>query len=155
MKIMINVTNQNLKKKINILEIKNITKIILKNTIKTNKNIGINILFTTNQKMRFFNRKYFSKDHSTDVIAFSYKNKKNNIFNDEKTNYICIGDIIISLDKAKNNSKIYNTNFLNEVYLYIIHGILHIIGFNDIKETDKKIMQKKENELLQKIKKRK
>ena len=59
------------------------------------------------------------------------------------------GEIIISADTAKTNAKIYKTSFMYEILLYAIHGILHLLGYNDKTEREIKKMRKKEKQLLQ------
>ena len=64
----------------------------------------------------------------------------------EKTNLD--GDIFISAERVKENSKIYNVKFKEELARVMIHGILHLIGYNDIKEKEKTLMRTLENEFL-------
>ena len=59
------------------------------------------------------------------------------------------GDIIISTDAAINNSKIYNTSIHKEISLYIIHGILHLLGYDDQNNIDVQKMRDKEQKLLE------
>ena len=73
----------------------------------------------------------------TDVIAFDSSKKKN-----------LIADIAISADTAVRNAKIYNSTPLDELYLYVIHGLLHIIGYKDNKASNRKIMDAKAKNIL-------
>jgi rRNA maturation RNase YbeY len=57
-------------------------------------------------------------------------------------------DIFISTDRAIANARVYKTKPLFELYLYVIHGILHILGYDDKKRTDRLRMQKKEKQIL-------
>ncbi len=61
---------------------------------------------------------------------------------------VIAGDIIISTDAALKNSRIYATALSKEMTLYVIHGILHLLGFDDHTSRDTKRMRKKEQDLL-------
>ena len=106
-------------------------------------------MFISTQKIRALNRKYLNIDTSTDVIAFGEGDE--NIPGEKKSNFL--GDIAISTDKAKQNSKVYSTSFTEEVLLYVIHGVLHLVGYDDTTKAKREIMRGKENELLQGIRK--
>ena len=89
-----------------------------------------------------YNKKYLKHDTLTDVITFDYCVK-------DKVS----GDILISTERVKENSKIYNENYFDEVNRVIAHGLLHLLGFKDKKEDQKKIIRKKENYYLKKLNK--
>ena len=147
MAIKINSVNRNAKRKLDLSKLDKAAKI-------TFKELGIkiaevNIVFVSNQAIRALNRKYLAIDKSTDVIAFipgtdPIKAKK------EKGPFM--GDIAISSDKAASNSVEYGTTFVEEVTLYVIHGLLHLAGYKDTDKRSRSIMRKKENEISRKIK---
>ena len=83
------------------------------------------------------NKEYLNHNYYTDIITFDYSNK-----------FEISGDIFISIETVSFNTKIYNTTFENELLRVMIHGILHLIGFNDKTASQRKIMHKKENEAL-------
>jgi len=141
----VNFENINPKIKINIVAARKAVSSVLKHIRKSDKEI--NILLVSNQKIRFFNRKYLRKDRATDVIAFGNKNTVTR----GKDNFL--GDIVVSTDKAGQNAKTYGMSLKEEIYLCIIHGILHLCGYDDISSKDRKIMKEKEDELLQKTRK--
>jgi len=64
-----------------------------------------------------------------------------------------LGEVIISVEKASLEAKNYNHTFEEELLYYIIHGILHILGYRDYKTKEKEIMIKKQDEIFNKIKK--
>ena len=84
--------------------------------------------------MRALNREYHRTDLPTDVLAFDYGDRR--------------ADIIISLDTARKNSRLYKTKLKNEVMLYVIHGILHLAGYGDLNLKERKKMSKKQEGLL-------
>jgi len=149
MAIKVNLENQNRKRKINLTLLEKIAKKTLKELSKVNSEV--NIVFVSNQKIRAINRKYLKRDTSTDVIAFSSEGDK--VLKKIKGQSQFLGDIAISSDKAYLNAKKYNVTFKEELALYIIHGILHILGYRDTTAKTRMKMQKKENGLLQKIRK--
>ncbi len=122
-------------------QIKKITTKFLKH-LKQPKDCILNLIFVSPYKIKQLNKKYFKKNRITDVIAIEPGKFDREIFN----NYL--GDIIICPQKAKENSKRFNTSLKNEVSLYIAHGILHLLGYDDLKEKDRKKMEKKQQELM-------
>ena len=140
--------NQNKKRQIDLDVLESVARITLRELKKTNYEIVL--LFVSNQKIRAINRKYLNKDHSTDVISFDYEcGGKNPSFKE-----LFLGDIIVSTDKALQNSIEYGTTFFEEVALYVIHGILHLSGYNDTSKLERATMRRKEDALLRKIKKK-
>ena len=113
------------------------------------KNIAVDIVFISNYKIRVLNRKYLGIDTSTDVIAFPACEGM-----DEIGDIRFLGDIAISSDKAYQNSKIFEVSFDEEILRYVIHGLLHLLGYEDNNEKNRKKMVKKENEVLEKTKKK-
>ena len=105
----------------------------------------INFIFCSDLFLQKLNKTYLKKIYFTDVIAFPHQqpsfiniNKKNMIF----------GDIYISLDRVKENKKIYKTVFSKEIQRVMIHGVLHLIGYTDKRKNEKEKMTRKENMYL-------
>jgi len=103
----------------------------------------VNIIFVSNQKIRALNRKYFGSDQATDVISFP----SGDDFPEESE---FMGDIVISSDKAVQNAKAYGVTFDKEISLYVIHGILHLLGFEDKTKKGRATMRSMEDECLKK-----
>jgi rRNA maturation RNase YbeY len=120
-----------------------IRKLIRSLIIEEGKELGeISIIFTSNQEIFEINRKFLNHHYYTDVITFP-EVKKGKLS----------GDIYISLEQVRINAQTYKTNFHDEVTRVIIHGVLHLIGFNDITDIEKKLMQKLEDHYLCRFKK--
>lgn len=152
MAILINSKNQNKKIRIDLNKIENVARESLKQLKKIN--CELNIVFISSQKIRVLNRQYFKKDSATDVIAFpAGKDPVKRKTNDERRTTSFLGDIAISTDRAKRNAKIYKVTFKEEVALYAIHGILHLLGYEDTNKKKRDLMKKKENETFGNIKK--
>jgi rRNA maturation RNase YbeY len=94
-------------------------------------------LFCDDEKMLEINRQYLQHDYYTDIITFDYT--ENNKIS---------GDIFISLETVKTNAEKFKTNYEEELHRVIIHGILHLCGYNDKTAEDKKRMRAKEDEAL-------
>lgn len=101
----------------------------------------INIIFTSDNYLLDINKKYLSHNYITDIITFNYCEK--NTIN---------GDIYISIETVLNNSKRFIVSFEDEIRRVIIHGILHLIGYNDSTNAEKIQMREKENNYLDRFK---
>jgi rRNA maturation RNase YbeY len=86
------------------------------------------------------NRSYLKHDYATDIITFQYSNDKKSID----------GEIIISDEEASKNAKRFKTSISKEIIRLIIHGMLHLLGYDDQNAGDKKLMKKIENSLVTK-----
>lgn len=97
----------------------------------------INYVFCSDEYLLEINKKYLKHNYYTDVITFNYNQEK-----------ILSGDIYISVDRIKDNAKEINILTEDEINRVMIHGILHLIGFNDKTKDEKEIMRKEENKCL-------
>jgi probable rRNA maturation factor len=102
----------------------------------------LEIVLLSDKDIRSFNKKYKSEDRSTDVLSFD-------LTEDAKTPLI--GNIFISIDKALENSKIFKTKLEEEFTLYVIHGILHLTGYDDQTKFERLKMERKQSGILEKI----
>ena len=105
------------------------------------KELGeINFYFCDDNELLESNTKYLNHEQYTDILTFDYS-EKNSIS----------ADIMISVDRVQENSSIFDQKFEDELHRVIIHGILHIIGYNDKTEEEKKLMRKKEDYYIKKV----
>ena len=88
-----------------------------------------------NSKIRKINKDFLKHDYFTDIITFPYENDRNKIE----------GEIFISLDTVRKNSDLYDVSYTQELKRVIIHGALHLVGYNDKTEKEKEAVRKKEN----------
>ncbi len=121
---------------------KTVLKILSKERIK--KSGEITLCFVNNRKIKSLNLKYLGRNNPTDVISFDISGPKDN------KNFFA--DIVISTDRAVENARAFRTKPLFELYLYVIHGVLHILGYDDKTGTERLIMRKKEESLLKSLK---
>jgi rRNA maturation RNase YbeY len=105
----------------------------------------ISVSLVSPARIKALNKKYFKKHAETDVISLSYKNKMNNVY----SGYL--GEVVICPKRALENAREYDNTFLQELALYIVHGILHLLGYEDTSAEKREKMQKKEKEILGKI----
>jgi rRNA maturation RNase YbeY len=97
----------------------------------------LDFIFVSNEKILSINQKYLNHDHYTDVITFDYS----------ESNLIS-GDIFISVDQVKINARSYNTEEEEEMRRVMIHGVNHLLGFDDGNDEEQEIMRQMENEAL-------
>jgi len=102
----------------------------------------ITVSFVSDRRIKELNLKYLGKNRPTDVIAFDVAGP----FAPGEL----LADIVVSTDRAVDNAGIFKTGALSELYLYVIHGALHILGYDDHTRKDKLTMRKKEARLLKK-----
>ena len=112
-----------------ILEIANIEDKICK---------SINLIFSTDHYLNNLKVQYFNQNYYTDVIAFNLENK------DE----LIDGEIYISMDRVIYNANKFGCSLDNELKRVIIHGVLHLMGYKDIKKNEKSIMTNLENQYM-------
>jgi len=97
----------------------------------------LNVIFCSDEHLKEINIKYLNHDYYTDIITFDYSEKK-----------LINGDLFISTDRIKENSSINKVKFIVELYRVIIHGVLHLCGFNDKTSAEKKVIREKEDYFL-------
>lgn len=100
----------------------------------------INYIFTSNDKILEINKKYLNHDYFTDIITFNYNLED-----------LLSGDIYISMDTVRQNSELFGVSVENETYRVMIHGILHLLGYDDLSDTEKEQMRKLEDDALEEL----
>ncbi|MDP8216937.1 MAG: rRNA maturation RNase YbeY [Candidatus Kaelpia imicola] len=103
------------------------------------RSLSWSIAVVSDKDMKRLNRSYRSKDKTTDVLAFFYSD------GDPQA------EIIISSEMAVRNAPYYSNSPEEEFLTYLIHGVLHILGYNDIRKGQKDLMFKKQSDILKKI----
>ena len=99
---------------------------------------SLSIIFVDDEKLKKMKKKYFNQDLYTDVIAFNLSDDKSKLD----------GEIYISFDAIKINSELYKTNINNELQRIVVHGILHLMGYEDNTKDKKEEMTKTEDFFL-------
>ena len=99
---------------------------------------AINIIFCSDNYILDVNMKYLQHDYFTDIITFDYCEKD-----------VLSGDLFISIDSVRENAQFYGTEFADELNRVMVHGLLHLIGYDDHSESDIAVMRQKENYYLE------
>ena len=113
-------------------------------------NLYINIILTNPENIKKINKRYRKIDRETDVLSFpmfekeEIENMKNNGNNIEEA----LGDIIISIERVKEQAEEYEHSFEREFAYMLVHGFYHLMGYDHMEENDKKMMREKEEGVL-------
>lgn len=103
-----------------------------------NKTCGdVTLIFCSDDYLLEINKKYLNHDYYTDVITFDYSD-----------NQRVSGDLFISIDRVLDNAKSLQVVAKEELIRVVYHGVLHLVGYKDKTEEEKKVMTSKENEYL-------
>jgi len=108
------------------------------------KGVQLSFVFVTDRRIKTLNQKYLKRNTSTDVLAFDFKNASSRV----KSAKSIIGEVVISTDTIARNAKIFGTTLNSELILCVIHGILHLLGYDDHRPNDTRRMRHKEQQLL-------
>ena len=120
-----------------------------------NSKLYISITLTTPEHIHEINKQYRDVDKETDVLSFPMFEKEeiaklistqNNIVND------ILGDIIVSIERVKQQATEYEHSFERELSYMIVHGFYHLIGYDHMNDEEKSIMRAKEENILNKLK---
>jgi len=114
--------------------------------LKLSKELGfsissVNVSFVDNKEILELNGKYLNHHFTTDILTFNYNESNSDLD----------GEIIISYDEAIENAKRFNITGKEEYLRLIIHGILHLVGYDDQQKNDKLKMKRKETSLVKKL----
>lgn len=123
----------------------------------------VSLLFVDNDEIREINNETRGIDRATDVLSFpmlDYEDKK--VFKEMYKNYefsqsdfdgeeLVLGDVVLSLERALEQSKEFNHSFEREASYLVVHSILHLLGYDHMEEDDKVVMRKREEEILNKL----
>ena len=143
-------------KKINIqnihpeLKIKKKTiQLLIKEILTSEKaNLSVDVIFVDDEFMRQLNKKFTKRNKTTDVLSFGMKESE-----PQAIEYPSLGDIYVSLDRAKTQALEYKVRFEEEVARLVAHGLLHLLGYDHKGKKEERIMRKKEERYLKKTEK--
>lgn len=123
----------------------------------------VSLLFVDNEEIKEINKDTRGIDRETDVLSFpmlEYEDKK--VFKDLYKDYkfsqsdfdgeeLVLGDIVLSLEKALEQSQEYNHSFEREASYLVVHSVLHLLGYDHMEDEDKVIMRSREEDILNKL----
>jgi probable rRNA maturation factor len=148
-------------------ELETVIKDVIEYTLKEENlfiDNEVSVIFIDNEEIRKINLKERGIDKITDVLSFPMLHyPPNNIFKDVYINYefdqsdlyderLVIGDVALSLEKAKEQSEEFGHSFIRECAYLTVHSILHLLGYDHMEEDEKNIMRKREEEILNNFK---
>jgi probable rRNA maturation factor len=102
---------------------------------------GVSVVYTNDSRIRLINRRHLRHDYVTDVIAFELEQSPR-----------LETEIYINLDRAKSQARIYGQTFTDETTRLLVHGLLHVLGFNDKSKKDTALMRREEDALVEILK---
>ena len=148
-------------------ELEIVIKDVIEYTLKEEKlfiDNEVSVILIDNQEIKKINSKNRGIDEITDVLSFPMLDyPQNKVFKDVYTNYkfdqsdlnderLVIGDVALSLEKAKAQSEEFGHSFIRECAYLTVHSILHLLGYDHMEEAEKNIMRKREEEILSNFK---
>ena len=115
------------------------------------KNIYINVVLTNPENIRKINKEQRNIDKETDVLSFPMF-EKDEIINIPDNMLDVLGDIVISIERVKEQANEYGHSFERELSYMVVHGFYHLMGYDHMEEDDKIKMRAKEENILKKLK---
>ena len=136
---------KNVKEDINELEI--VEKVLYSDIKKENlENISFNLIIVDNNYIHELNKTYRGIDRETDVITFALEDEDTLVMpSDERI----LGDVYISIDRAKQQAQEYGHSLLRELSFLAVHGFYHLLGYDHQTKQDEEIMFQKQEEVLE------
>lgn len=101
---------------------------------------NISIIFCSDEYLLDINKQYLNHNYYTDIVTFDYGE-----------NSVISGDLFISIDRVKENAADFDVTFKKELFRVVFHGILHLVGYNDKTDEEKKEMRRKEDYYLEEV----
>ncbi len=113
------------------------------------KNFSVSITLTNDEIIHELNKNYRGIDRQTDVLSFAFRESDEpEIFDSEIE---ILGDIIISIERAKIQSEEYGHSFLREIIFLTVHGMLHLLGYDHIEESERLEMETEQKFIMEKL----
>lgn len=123
----------------------------------------VSLLFVDNDEIKEINNKYRGIDKATDVLSFPQINyPKDKVFKDVYLNHkfsiqdldgdlLLLGDIVLSLEKAEEQRVDYGHSFFRECSYLVVHSVLHLLGYDHMKDEEKAKMREREEAILSEL----
>ena len=130
-----------------IKELKTVEKVLYSALEKEQlENVSFNLIIVDNKYIHELNKTYRNIDRETDVITFALEDEESIVLPNEER---ILGDIYISIDKAKIQAKEYNHSLLRELSFLAVHGFYHLLGYDHQTKEEEEVMFKKQEEVLE------
>lgn len=110
--------------------------------------VEVSMVFVDDAYIQGLNKQYRGIDRPTDVLSFAMQEGEPILGGEE----IILGDVVISLQAAERQAKEYGHSFFKEAAYLTVHGVLHLMGYDHLRDQEKEIMRKKEEAILARLK---
>lgn len=130
---------------------------------QVNHNYEISVLLVDNEEIKRINKEHRNIDKVTDVLSFPMLDyPKGKVFKEAYKDFIfnktfldgenlVLGDMVLSLEKVREQSEEYGHSFAREAFYLIIHSVLHLLGYDHMTKEEKSLMRLREEEILKKL----
>ena len=121
-------------------------EMVLKKAIEIEKLgvVNFNVIIVDNEFIHKMNKEYRGIDRPTDVISFALEDEHDIDYDD----FRLLGDIYISIDKAREQAKEYGHSLRREICFLSVHGLLHLLGYDHMEKEDEKVMFARQEMIL-------
>jgi len=109
----------------------------------------LSITLTDDEHIHALNKKYRGVDRATDVLSFAFRESNEPEVIDAE--FEILGDVIISLERAKSQAKEFGHSFLREVIFLEVHGLLHLLGYDHIDDDERQEMETEQRFIMDKL----
>ena len=109
------------------------------------ENVIFNVIIVDNNYLHELNKNYRHIDRETDVITFALEDEKDMVIPDDER---VLGDIYISIDKARSQAEEYGHSLLRELSFLAVHGFYHLLGYDHMTKEEEEVMFSKQEEVL-------
>lgn len=138
------------------VEFENLINTVIKECFETENlnglNVYISVTLTNPENIRKLNNQYRNIDKETDVLSFPMFEKNEISMLNQLNHEEALGDIVVSIERVKNQATEYGHSFERELAYMIVHGFYHLMGEDHMNEEEKAIMRAKEENVLNKLK---
>jgi rRNA maturation RNase YbeY len=117
--------------------------------------VHLSLVLTNHEMVRRFNESYLDHAYNTDVLSFSLRgpdpaseSAQGDDSDADADGPVVEGEVYVDLDTAAERHEEFDTSFEQEAYRYVVHGVLHLIGYDDATETEQATMHEKEDQYL-------
>jgi probable rRNA maturation factor len=143
------IANRQRTKKINTRLLRKIVLELFRELKISGAELGINLIAVP--EMTVVNETFLQHAGPTDVITFSYANPESGILNSESQLH---GELFVCVDEAVSQAKYFKASWQTEIVRYVVHGVLHLLGHDDLKPALRRKMKREENRLVRLLAKR-
>lgn len=118
--------------------LKSLVKTVLEGEVSEGK--SVNLVYCTDKLIGELNRRFLKKNRTTDVLAFELEEIENGNF---------LGEVYVNLQQARRQAEENNTGYKEEVGRLTVHGVLHLLGYDDLNKTDRRKMWDRQESYLE------